>query len=645
PEILIQLPNRPKYGEIALNHPKFQDLVRRWFTTLAPILKPLVTSGEIIALQLDNETGMPQYGAGPYLTDLNPESIDQLRTWLDARYPDIAALNAAWQTDFASFATATPAPKPANSAQVSDLAAFIEDSVVAYLENLRALWQDLGIATHFYLNDVWIPAWPNHWAKKNQVAPVGYDMYPKFMRTTTTLDQPYAITFVPKVFDAMRENGPLFGPEVGCGWLDQQVQVSELATLQQMLASYLRGAQVNILYPIHDGIDPDDSKYLFHSALDTAGRENKRMAVVRALGRFVSDFGPILSQSQPLLSPVAVLHYQDGLHAPLEYAADAARMATKHLDLAIDLSITVAAGPSGLVGALAEAGYDPAVLELGKATAADLAANAVCFFPCTGRVSPEVRDKLAAYVEGGGKLVVLGTPFADPDRLFPSRIKRTWRPRSLAVFAGALVDMVLFSTLEASKIQHPLVRFTVEKLQPVMGLVKYATRAGVWISDTQTGERVWASRFVKYCQVPPSGREWLHYSGAPLAFSTPLGRGEVAYIGTLLGPHFDSPGYYLDEPEKARSVSAFFGRILKGWGIQPALEITGLEVVQRLTAKGRIVAVLNRKERRRIELALPASFAGIDRVFSYLGSTASYDGHLQAVVESGDVLVGHLLND
>src|SRR5690606_24509920 len=134
----------------------------------------------------------------------------------------IAGLNASWGTSFASFdEVQPPAVSPLPRRTLEDLARFTEDQVVDYLATLKLNWQQLGIETHFFLNDVWLPAWPNHFLKKNTVAPVGFDMYPKFIRVRTPLDQPYAIDYVPKLYASMLSGGPLMGPEIGAGWLDE----------------------------------------------------------------------------------------------------------------------------------------------------------------------------------------------------------------------------------------------------------------------------------------------------------------------------------------------------------------------------------------------------------------------------------------
>jgi hypothetical protein len=647
PETQMRLPMAPDYREIFLNHPKFLELTRRWFEALAPLIAPMIAAGEVVALQLDNETGMPQYGAGPYLVDTNEESVAQLRRYLQGRYEDIAALNAAWQSSFSDFsAVQPPLTAPKTRSQLVDLATFVEDMLVTYLGTLKGFWENLGIRTYFYLNDVWLPSWPNHFAKKNAVAPVGFDMYPKFIRVSTPLDQPYALSFVPKMYGSMLKGGPLMGPEIGAGWLDVGVKVPVIATLEKMMVSYLRGSQGNVLYPLHEGEDPDGSKYLFRSPFTSAGERSERMAVVEALGSFRKDWGPLLAASTELASPVGILHYQDATHDILEFACDPVQLARNHLDVAIDRGVTIFPANSGLFGALVEGGYQPQVLELDAASDEQLSSCKVLFFNSTGSIPAPLVEKLERYVRAGGTLITLGVPFVTGEHpLFPGRIKRTWRPRSLAVVTGTFTDLAVFHLRERGKISHPLVRFTIEKLQPVMGMIKHATRAGVWLTDSLHGGKVWCSRMVTYVQVPPEGTDLIQYMKAPVGYMAPLDSGTTAFIGTLLGPLVDSPGYYLDEPARKQSIVSFVGSLLARLGLRPLTRsVPGIEPVLRRTATGLIVALINRAEARDFTFSLPEGMTAdrITQQFSYLGSRATWKGHLAGHMEAGDVLCLHL---
>ena len=46
--------------------------------------------------------------ANPFDYDFSPKSLDGFRAWLKTQYPDLAALNAQWQTSFASWETVLP---------------------------------------------------------------------------------------------------------------------------------------------------------------------------------------------------------------------------------------------------------------------------------------------------------------------------------------------------------------------------------------------------------------------------------------------------------------------------------------------------------------------------------------------------------
>jgi len=647
PEALMQTPQDPAHRAVYLNHPIFLQLVRRWFESLAPLIQPMVAAGEVVALQLDNETGMPQYGAGPFLVDHNGEALRRLRQTLAHRYTTIEALNTAWETTYPDFDSLVPAAeRPRTRAMLEDLATFVEDGIVQYLGTLRQSWVDLGIEPHFTLNDTWLPAWPNHVRKKNAVAPVGYDIYPKFIRVASPLDQPYAISFVPKMFAAMQSRGPLIAPEIGAGWLDVGVKVPVVATFQKMLASYLRGSQANILYPLHEGEDPDGHRYLFRSPFNHRGERSERMEVVEALGTFRQDWGRLIARSEELHSPVGILHHQDGTRDLLETCTDPRGLSSDLLDAALDRGLTQYPANSGLYGALVEGGYQPRVYELSTTPLETLRTCRVLFFNGTGNLPPELVARLETYVREGGCLVTLGESFSEAgSTLFPGRTKRTWHPRSLAVVTGTLTDLAAFRLRDGKKIAHPLVRYTLDKLQPVMGMIKHATRAGVWVADHAYGGKVWASRRITYMTVPPGARELLSYARSPIGYACPVESGETVHLGTLLGPIVDSPGYYLDEPARKQSVISFLGSFLAERNIRSLTRaIPGVEPILRRTDEGMILALINRGERREFSLPLDPSWqlGPILQQFAYLGSVAQHAETLSGTLESGDVLCIHL---
>ncbi|HBN07524.1 MAG TPA: hypothetical protein DD435_02380 [Cyanobacteria bacterium UBA8530] len=642
PELRMLVRGEADYPEIALNHPGFIHLVRRWFLHLWPHLRDCES---LVAIQLDNETGLPQYGSGPFLYDSNPDTLERFQVFLEKKYQSIARLNEKWDSDYPSFEVVRYPDGPVPVPLLSDSFLFSEDYLAAYLSKLRDIWRELGYEGFLFSNELAMPAWPNHLEKKSRVVPLAYDLYPKFIRVKTTLDQPFSISFVPKLFAAHKPFGPLFCAEMGCGWLDRGVDVSKIATLQKILASYLHGAQGTILYPIQDGLDFGEA-YSFGAALDQKGEPSERMEVVEAVGRFCEEWGPLLASSESLESPVGILTQCEGMHDVLPFAADPLDTATRCLDELLDRSVVLFSANAGLFGVLSEAGYTPRVLDLGRASPSELKACQVLFFNSSGSLSAEGHQKLRKFVEEGGILFFLGIPLDDP-HLLPGRIKRRWRPRAAAATTFYLGEWLFFRLLERSKISHPLVRFTVDKLQPIVGVLKHLARAGVWLNSTLTGERVWTSRFVTYFELPPGAKPLLSFCEAPAAYVVPRGEGQVYCFGTLLGPHLNSPGYYLDDPEKRKSLSDFISALLSREKVFPlAFPIPGVEAVFRRRGETGILGLINRGTGRNFLIEPPVGFprGEVSKKFSFLGSWVEMkDGCLKGRIEGGDVLILELL--
>ena len=133
--------------------------------------------------------------------------------------------------------------------------------------------------------------------------------------------------------------------------------------------------------------------------------------------------------------------------------------------------------------------------------------------------------------------------------------------------------------------------------------------------------------------------------GASVGYSVRVGDGSMTYIGTLLGPLLDSPGYYLDPIERVRSVSDFLARLLASRGVSPqSTGAEGMEIVLRRAPDGYIVAVMNRRGPQELNLEIPGFNEPyvLAKQFSYLGSSAEWDGRLVGKMAGEDILVAHL---
>ncbi|MDB5096715.1 MAG: hypothetical protein JWM80_1136 [Cyanobacteria bacterium RYN_339] len=639
PEILMQVSSPQDYPQPSINHPGYLALVKVWFETVAAVIRPYVERGRVCAIQVDNETGYPQYGQGPHMTDRNPATLALLREALQRQFSSVHELNKVWGTDFAAFdEVVPPVERLYNAAQLDTMARFVEDEIVRYLAALKAIWEAIGLPTFYFINDIWLDAWPSHMGKKNAVAPLAFDIYPRYSDLPVTFDQPFSISYVPKLFHAFLRSGPLICAEMGAGWLDPACTVSNAATWQSTMAAFAHGTQACLYYILQDGRD-SDGDYVFRSFIGIDGEELPRMDIARRAARFCKAWGNRLAETAERTSPVAVLHYPAITREMMSAALDPVGMLVQGSHRAVDEALTIVSVNAGLYGALAEAGYNPRVLNLEKASPAELAAHEVIFFNSIGTVDPASQQKLLAYVQGGGRLVTLGTPFSEDSRLFPAKVKGVLNPRAWRVLAQVAWDYVKLYWRLGRQFPHKFCAYTIEGMYPAMLMTRHATRAGVWLDGE---DPLWASRLVTLSRLGADAKLLLSCRGKAAGYEASVGEGKSVFVGTLLGASFDSPGFYLDDPARKRSVSGFLARLLMGYGLHP--EVTPLADVETVVREGvgqRLAFMINRGPAKDFTLRLDRPWDGLalTDVFAGEGSTATWDGEqVRGRLEADDVL-------
>lgn len=642
PELLMRVKKPQAYPQPSLNHPGFLGLVATWFARVAEVIRPAIADGRVIALQIDNETGYPQFGQGPHMVDTNPAALVLLRQALADRFSSIDELNQVWGTDFARFEDVVPPEERlCNAAQVATLTRYVEDYIVVYLRNLQRIWRDLGGDTFYFLNDIWLDSWPSHIGKKNKVAPLAFDIYPRYSDLDVPFDQPFCISYVPKLFGAFLRGGPLIAAEMGCGWLDPACRVSPRATWQSTMAAYAHGTKASFFYTAMDGRD-GDGDYVFHPLLNLAGEETPRMDVARDLAAFLDGWGPALAASNELQSRVAVLHYPAITRQMIAAALAPLETILKGSHRALDEVLTIVSVNAGLYGALAEAGYNPTVVNLELATLEELAGYEVVLFNSIGVVDAASQNKLQRYVAAGGRLVTLGMPFSEESTLFPARVAQVLNPQAGSVLVRMAWEYAKLYWRIARQFTHKFCAYTVEGMFPAMLMTRLATRTGIWLRDPARNARVWASRLVTLSKLGPAARPLLRYRGAIAGYEAEVGDGLSVFLGTLLGASFDSPGFYLDAPARKRSVSNYLGHLLQSWAVLPEVSpIDDVETVVREGDRHRLAFLINRGQTKPFALSINRPWAGyaLTRTFAAGASQARWEGErLVGTIEQDDVL-------
>jgi hypothetical protein len=254
----------------------------------------------------------------------------------------------------------------------------------------------------------------------------------------------------------------------------------------------------------------------------------------------------------------------------------------------------------------------------------------VIFFNSIGVVDAASQAKLNQFVRRGGKLVTLGTPFSEDSHLFPARITEVINPNAAIVIARMAWDFVKLYWRIAREFTHKFCAYTMEGMYPAMLMTRHVTRAGVWMHDrTKRGGRLWASRLVTLSRLGENARPILTYGGRVAGYETDVDKGTSVFLGTLLGAMFDSPGFYLDDPARKRSVSDFLGHLLQNWAVMPAVSpIDDVETVVREGEGERVVFLINRGPAKPFTLSINRPWEGyqlVDLRAGY-GSKARWEG-------------------
>ncbi|MBI5366091.1 MAG: beta-galactosidase [Planctomycetes bacterium] len=398
-------------------HPTFLHHVRRWFTKLAPTLRKYIdTKPCIVMVQLDNETNL--FWEDHYKVDYSPTALAHYREFLSLKYGSIAALNAAYGTAYTAFPLVQPpvgpplfpaaerGKNPWHWDWFDAGAAYIQ----RYLTILRHEWELRGIREpkiKFTLNDGpqgvparWIVMYNG--LRKNAVALDTLDLYPKVWPTNNDLlDVPFQVDQATKLFDRHNDLNTgaqdfVMASEIQGGYFEWPygltTNVRPQATGQTLAKLAGHGMKAGSLYVMRGGFNADNSVYAFQAALTPAGVETPRYDVLKNFGtKLFSPYGVRLMRTREVENRLAIVVNQ--------------KYAYPQGGILEDMESVVANEYGGLFGWAMTAGYNPAVLDLEQATAAQLAAFKAVLYVNPDYLSEADAAKLAGYVAGGGTLI------------------------------------------------------------------------------------------------------------------------------------------------------------------------------------------------------------------------------------------------
>lgn len=602
PEALQVAQDGRRWHTVSFNHPKHLELTARWYRALFDALRPF---RNLLCTQIDNETGVVYIDGfvspTPFFRDYNPATLEMFRGWLGERYGSVESLNRDLGTAYRRFEDVKPVPRLPwhrlrapfqNLPEILLWQEFLEEYLIRYLRNLKTRLVEAGAPEPFFLNDPALLFTPGNTRRKSEeVAPVGYDLYPKILPGKRVFDQPFVPCFGPKLFANYSGPAPVFSPETQCGWFDPFVEVPVEETVQLTLAMLAHGTRWVSYYILHDCVEADGALYVWNSCVDHKGNTTPRHEAVRRLAGFVSDREETLLASEEVTDPAAILEYFPNHRT---YSSDP-----------FDL-ISGASGP-GLLGLFHDGGGNPEVADLEMATTESLRRYRLLALLSNGFMDPASLGKLRDYVSGGGHLLVAprtpardlrGRPLAGADSLFPGRAGAPRLHHQSQAVLHILATVALWRGLYRWRVPTQWQCFTLDGMRQGIPPMNFFLSRRVRLRGPE-GPFPGAPLEIPW-STPDGADVLLRRGGRTIGWSLPSGRGRVSVVGTVPGALYLGTGYYGIRPEEHRALRDFAGGLLARSGVTPALESPpGLEAVARRAPEGTLLFLLNRGPARR----------------------------------------------
>lgn len=467
-------------------HPVYVEAVKDWFERVAAVLRDWQAPvGPLIALQVENEIPYSTSDlADPYSWGYNPVEIDLYREWLKQRYQSLAEYNAVHLTNYTEWAqvlppgrerlngngngsSGAPVDVPAGTAgggsggvsggdsggattgtatavagwprlarwlSFRDWVQFRNWYGAEVLRVYGELLREAGLTVPFYQNflmledeaptdyaamdaSMWVGV--NYWLPKHPLS-----SYADFVRGL----------FRAQLLAARAPNSPLYAPEVNWGWGSE----GEFDFLTRYITTVLNG--VNI-YPVVNGSynplvagEPYSNSPLPYPGSAPIGAKGETNSAayesLQRLSLFLNRAGADLVQTK-LPATVAIAYYapyneervyKEWGKLPEQAVAQLVGREVERLPAGQPAVADAWASTQLLMGAMFRTGVEFELVDLSRASSADLARYKAVIFWSWDYLGRREQEALAGYVKEGGRLLLVGQiPTFDED-LQPSRI-------------------------------------------------------------------------------------------------------------------------------------------------------------------------------------------------------------------------------
>lgn len=502
---------------VSLFHPVYLEKVKLWYDQIMPFISQRQASagGNVIMMQVCNEIGVFSWLA--HQADYNEEVRERFIRFVAAKYSNISALNAIWETNFSNFSEIhlppdgrQPYTSKADRARDFDWHFFWRRYYGDYLRMLTDMVRERGVTVPLYHN---LPGWIYG---NGYEFPVNITMYEDLFEDRS--DIIFGVDHIPEFFSyrnlhddriindityAMQGNKPLFAAEFQSGSREHHVETNPREMELFYKASVANGLRGWNYYMFSQGLNVSrkgysgDTFYWFNP-LTASGERTSAFPLVQRMNKIIRTAENLIVNSTRR-AEVCVLFY------PPYYASELERPVGKECELVFTAaSIRRPAYFDGLLKILQILNTDYDMQDLNKATTEILSKYKQVWAFSTDEMNAREQQTLVDYTVSGGNLVIF--PYL-PDR------EISQKPCTI------LRDNIGIAPTGIETIDSPLV--------DIYGLndIKCANPQSVFDDEILKGAEIIA-RTIR---------------GTACGFSKKIGKGSVIHLGTWIG--FDTEGH------------------------------------------------------------------------------------------------------
>jgi beta-galactosidase len=395
-----------------------------WYDQVMPLLSMFQekNGGPITMMQICNEVGIFQWLSGRI--DYNPAVTDLYRAWLEERYGEISRVNAQYGTTWGDFGAALPPRGMIENRNdyraYYDFHLFYRHYFALYLDILAKRVRSYGIETQLTHN---IPGWIFGNAAE---LPMLISTYEEVMRTRK--DIVFGLDHIPEFFSyrnahsdlacnkilaAMQPYGPVWAAEYQAGTREHFVRNDPGDMDAFYAASLAHGLNGFNYYMFSGGVNPEGRGYYgksfyYQTPLDPGGKPTPLYAVAKKNAAFIRREG------ENLLASRARARVCVGLYKPYFYTELTTSQMLREKRLHAE-KIGLAFDPrfvreelffNGILRGLQTLNFNYDISDLEIAPVRDLLRYRQLWVVAAEFMDAPTQERLAAYVAGGGHLIV-----------------------------------------------------------------------------------------------------------------------------------------------------------------------------------------------------------------------------------------------